>query len=129
MTDYSYLEVTRHINPLGETEQYTYKWIGKSPYVKIGWMFLREFDKDHKKEIQFGPYKLLKVDDEPWHDDVLFVRKDNLSALRVALYKSTRLLDLIYRRLIITLAVWRLAEFHEMCIPSWRDIKIFKRKK
>lgn len=34
----------------------------------------------------------------------------------------SRILDLVYRRMVITAAVWRLAKYHEAAIPTWRDV-------
>jgi hypothetical protein len=129
MMDTAYLEVTEHVNQLGKVEQFTYKWIGKSPYTRIGWRLLGNIVGigGDTINVQIGPYKLLKVEDDYQRDAVLYVRADKLGALRVALYKATRLIDLAYRRMIVTLAVWNLAEFSPAYIPSWRDIKLIKR--
>lgn len=124
----AYIETSVRRSPLGKIEAENHKWVGKSPYVHISLDLVRygEISKiDGDKEIQVGPYRLLLVD-KYIGDYHLYVRKDRFGALRVALYKSTRLLDLIYRRLIITLAVWGLAEYHEMTVPTWRDIKLTK---
>jgi hypothetical protein len=127
MKDVSYIEVTQKQNALGKIEQYTYRWIGKSPYVRVSHSLLQHLaGSGNGASVQIGPYKLLKVGDEFHIDCVLYVRSDKLAALRIALYKSTRLLDLVYRRLIVTLAVWNLADFHPAYIPSWRDVKILK---
>ena len=40
----------------------------------------------------------------------------------VFIYKYTRILDLIYRRAIITLCVWRLARYQQAAVPTWRDV-------
>ena len=127
----AYLRVTVQTNSLGMREAENYEWEGESPYVFVSlderWMDnVQKIDDD--KEIQIGPYRLLKVSDGHFRPDfVLYVRKDKFGALRVAFYKSTRLLDLIYRRLIITLAVWKLADYSPATVPSWRDIHLFKR--
>jgi hypothetical protein len=128
LKDVSHIKITVKRSPLGKIESLTHEWEGRSPYVRITRSLLCEITNDYCPEtVQIGPYRLLKVEAEPWLDVVLYVRKDKLGALRVALYKSTRLLDLIYRRLIITLAVWRLAEFTPLAIPSWKDIKALRR--
>ncbi len=124
----AYLRFTVKTNPLGIRESLTAEWDGKSPYTYISWRFLGDIVGigGETNEIQIGPYKLLRIEHDELSEKVLYVRKDKLGALRVALYKSTRLLDLIYRRLIVTLAVWRLAEFSIAVLPSWRDIKALK---
>lgn len=128
MIDTAFIETTVQRNPLGKIEQYSHRWIGKSPYAYIGLDLLGEIVGigGDTSEVQIGPYKLLKIEHDMSRDAVLYVRQDKFGALRVALYKSTRLLDLFYRRLIITLAVWKLADFNPACVPSWQDIKILK---
>lgn len=125
----AYIETSVRTNPLGKREAVNHKWVGKSPYVRVS-LDLIDDPSVHKlngdQEIQIGPYRLLRISD---HLDFVqtYVRADKFGALRVALYKSTRLLDLIYRRLIITLAVWNLADFSSYRVPTWQDIKILKR--
>lgn len=126
----AYIETRVSFYPNGRIEQTTYEWVGESPYTRVSHRLISEVAKDiYETEIQVGPYKLLRVDKDAfgYADFPLYVRKDKLGALRVALYRSTRLLDLAYRRLIVTLAVWRLAEYNAAVYPSWRDIKIVKR--
>jgi hypothetical protein len=123
------IEVTVKTNEVGIREATTYRWAGKSPYIEITWDMIRTLYKpgDDINEIQIGPYKLLFVEDKPQWDSRLYVRKDKLGALRVFFYRSTRWLDLVYRRLIITLAVWGMADYHRSTVPGWRDIKALKR--
>ena len=125
----AYLKVTQRRNELGKIEQINYEWEGKSPYLLITRDFLDDFFRvgTDISRVQFGPYKLLRVENDYAKDTVLYVRADRFGALRVALYKATRLFDLMYRRMIITLAVWNLAEYKPYVIPSWRDIKLLKR--
>lgn len=130
--DSAWIKSTVTANPLGRRESITYKLVGESPYVRFDRRFLQSGDIKKIKgeeEIQIGPYRLLKMESGVYWDYVLYVRKDKFGAFRVWFYKSTRLLDLIYRRLIITLAVWRLADYSQGFIPSWRDIRILKRLK
>lgn len=132
LQDVAWLKFTVTTNPLGVRDSLTVDWDGKSPYTYISNLRLDEFNAvtrliRGRDEIQVGPYRLLKVADELATDMVLYVRKDKFGAIRVRLYKATHLLDLIYRRAIITLAVWKLAEYHPSMIPSWRDIKLLKK--
>ena len=127
MMEAANLEVTVQTSPLGKREAVNYRWVGKSPYLRIDGRLLQDMGyTENAPRVQFGPYKLMFVEYEYFSGVSVYVRSDKLGALRVVLYKSTRLLDLAYRRLIITLAVWGLAEFSPAKIPSWQDIKFLK---
>lgn len=130
MQDCARLECTVRTNSIGVREAITYKWIGKSPYIRISWNLLKEIVGigGWMDKIKIGPYPLLRVSENLAEGYVLYVRADKLGAMRVVFYRLTRWLDIIYRRMIITLAVWGLAEYHEAAVPTWRDIKIGKRK-
>ena len=39
------------------------------------------------------------------------------------LYRATRTLDWLYRRMVLTLAVWGMARYSPATVPSWRDVK------
>jgi hypothetical protein len=128
MRETSYILSTQRRNALGRIESVTHEWRGTSPYVRISRDLLDQVTHNEGDErVQIGPYILLKVEDQFWDASVLYVRADRLGALRVALYKATRLADLVYRRLIITLAVWRLADYHQAAVPTWKDIHLVKR--
>lgn len=128
MNNTAFIEVTVKTNPLGKREAVNHRWVGDSAYTTIDWLVLDDMNVplDKAKRIQIGPYKLIEVEKEYAFGRSLYVRSDKLGWLRVAFYKSTRLLDLIYRRIIITLAVWNLAEFSPMRVPDWTDIKAVK---
>ncbi len=50
------------------------------------------------------------------------------SSARYWLYRATRWMDGVYRRIILTAYVWGLADCEAGYIPSWRDLKVFRRK-
>jgi hypothetical protein len=124
MNNMSYIEVTVGVNPINMIERRSYKWIGKSPYACVGCNDLEREGLLNKKIISIGGYRLMMIERDYCTNSFLFVKKDWLAYPRLVLYKSTRFLDLAYRRIIITLCVWNLAKYHEGRIPSWRDIKI-----
>lgn len=125
----AYLKCAVTQNPLGIRESIDFEWEGKSPYVLIDANTLYEIGlKEFKNPLIIGKYKLLLVERQYHMDGCLYVRSDKFGALRVFLHRSTRWLDLAYRRAIITLAVWKLAKYQSNVIPSWRDITIFRRK-
>ena len=107
----------------------TYKWVGDSPYTYIDRFTIEDlYPGKIPDRILIGPYSLLKISDEHFRDSVLFVRQDPvLGWLRVQVYRMTRLLDLIYRRFIITLAVWNLADREMATIPGWQDIRLIQK--
>jgi hypothetical protein len=76
-----------------------------------------------------GQYRLRVVDVR--HDLRLFVcMPDNLrGVLHQIAYQFLHIFDDVYRRTILTLYVWGLADFDEFRYspPSWRDIKVIKR--
>lgn len=126
--EYSDIVVTVKTNEIGVEEARNYKWVGKSPFISIPHPVLLDLvgAGGAMGEIQMGPYKLLQLDGSLISGDYwTYVRKDRLGKLRVFFYRSTRTLDFIYRRLIITLAVWNLAKYTECSIPTWRDIRLF----
>jgi hypothetical protein len=120
----------------GDIEQAIFEWDGpKDGIIRISGEFLSHFcgfmgsrPKDMINEtLSFGPYKLkcYETDEMPLHTDYLFFRTDSSMAyIKVFLYHSSRWFDLAYRRLIITAAVWRLAEYYPHQIPSWQDLYI-----
>ena len=123
----STIVVTVHRNQLGMVEKRTHEWMGDSPYVRIDRGVLRElFESDSPDKVKIGQYQLLKVDDNPWEFSVLYVLDNPLGHLKVVAYKIVRWLDLIYRRAVITLAVWNLADFSHAAIPSWQDVRFLK---
>ena len=126
----SWINTTVFMNEAtGKIENRTYEWVGKSPYVEISWRIIQDmftFGDDNSK-IQIGPYKLVQVEHHLQTDSILYVRKDRLWKLYIFLYRSIRLLDLKYRRIIITLGVLRLADVHSNRIPSWEDIVLIKK--
>ncbi len=115
-------------NALGQREQVTFQWVGESPYTYITGVALDDLGiKDEDKSFWIGPYRLVKLERYVDRDEWLCIRSDWQYAWRVPIYRSTRWLDWAYRRLIVVLAVFELADYHQYAIPSWRDIHALKR--
>jgi hypothetical protein len=75
--------------------------------------------------VRIGPYRLrIFGRSEEWDYDTWYlVRHDSvLGNLRAVVYRATRWFDLVYRRLIITAAVWKLADYNPNVIPGWQDL-------
>lgn len=120
---YSVIEITMRVNALGLRESETFRIVGDSPYVLVG----RLDDAKTGDVVKIGPFNLLVVERRWEIDGALCVRADRFGALRIWVYRATRWLDWAYRRCIITLAVWGLADYQQASIPSWRDIRALKR--
>ncbi len=96
------------------------------PYYHIVGNFISGQEIDTKKRIiTLGGIRFRIVDFYP-HKDVYLVRLDSKLAIAISwLRRLTQKLDLVYRRLILTAAVWNLATIREGYILSWRDLKWF----
>lgn len=122
----------------GRLEQITCEWEGpKDGIVSVNApLFERHYGQTYKGSIppaigevvSIGPFSLRVFEHEPWQDAFSLVRTDSfLGQIKVAVYHLTRWLDLLYRRLIITTCVWKLAEYNQSSIPSWKDLHIVQR--
>jgi hypothetical protein len=72
-----------------------------------------------------GHLNLRVVDISPddfCRDTATVMRDGPEAALTAWLLPALRFTDLVYRRLIITAAIWRLATCDRAVIPSWRDL-------
>lgn len=120
------IQVSVFTNALGVRERMEYRWVGP-PCVEISSDAYAYRGPDQPR-IQIGPYRLHLIE---WHyerNSGLFVRTSYpFWWAFVAWHRMNRGADLAYRRIILTLAVWGLAEYASGRIPSWRDIKIVRR--
>lgn len=130
MEDYSYIEIFQTTNSLGAIERMEYKWKGKSPICLVG---IREmyysgnkFDKE-SKTLQIGPYKLKQIESDYGMGGRWIGVDYPFWWLVVLWYKANRILEIIYRRTIITLAVWNLAEHCPGQIPTYKDIYLVQK--
>ena len=124
-----YLEMQEFRNTLGVLERREYSWEG-GPICEVSYDFIPELfvPGDDLTNIRIGPYRLHMIERAGWKDTILYVRKDYpFWWVLIAWHKGNRLLDIAYRRSIITMAVWGLAEYNPAVIPHWRDIRILKR--
>lgn len=126
------LRYTNFYNPLGIIERREWTWEG-GPEVYISPYTLDELGLSEKSdEIKIDSYRLKKVNKErDWnHFNILYIRKDySLWWLFIFWHRISSIFDLIYRRAIITLAVWGLADYNSAIVPSWQDIHFPWRKK
>lgn len=128
--NYGTITETVHVGPLGK-EVVTFGWQG-GPYLQITNQVIRRGDPAYVREdakfITIGPYRLRKLEYDPLVGMGGWVCvRDGWRWLPYAnWYRLTHLGERTYRRLILTAAVWGLAEFHEYNVPSWRDLHIVR---
>lgn len=126
--------VIEHRNTLGVRDAINYKWQGDDEVYLVPSLFPDEIDFTKREHIlNIGPFQLYSVGFD-WESGRLhaFRVRGFFWWIPVVIYKSTRIFDLIYRRVIITLAVWGLADYQQQRVPYYGDIHIMqwiKRKK
>lgn len=132
------LEFQSHHDFKGNIEQVTVRnWDGpKDGILEISTYFwddlVRNFSVKTNPQIgdviTIGPYRLRVFEQKRLV--YRLVRTDSLLGnLKVYIYKSSCWLDLVYRRLIITASVWKLAEYRPEYIPSYENLHIVQRFK
>lgn len=127
--DDGYIKIHRFTNNLGRLERLEYEWCG-NPITSVSLRVIYCGDAlclDGYKFIQIGPYKLKCIEEYTGQFELRYIRYDYpLWFLYIFWHKFNRVLDLFYRRCIITLAVWNLADFNAGAIPSIKDIYLFQ---
>jgi hypothetical protein len=121
--------IHRQLNQLGDLERIDFEWEG-GPVIGISFDLFSYCGKiqglsgiNKNGVLKIGPYRLKFLEERGWEALGIFVRMRGLLwPLIFIKYKLIRPLDLVYRRLIITLAVWGLAELREAVLPGWQDI-------
>lgn len=123
--------VTEHWDYSGGLERLTYQWEG-GDVVCISYCFysaLGLYPKDCRLGNVFsvGPYRLRVIWADPFSPyEVLAVRDSPRAWRRIVGYVVSSRLESVYRRLIITAAVWTLAEYNATTVPTWRDLYVVK---
>lgn len=119
------IKVTRHWNEVFDcVEHLTYEWEG-GPILQIDYMVLDVIGLDVYRvgdRFTIGPYRLRVIENQPWYRRMIVTADNPQSWFWIAYAKLWRVCDLIYRRSILTLAVWGLASTPRGVIPSWHDI-------
>lgn len=116
-------------NALGNVEQITYIWPQgcyrahiRAVDLSRSWFELRPGDR-----LTVGPYLVRVIELDFLSRSVVVVREGLLWRAWLAASRAGRLADLAYRRLIITAAVWELADYNAGRLPSWRDLHAMQR--
>ena len=77
--------------------------------------------------ISVGPLRLTVIDRREFSIDTYIITCDGWKAWVIyVFYHVTKRLGKIYRRLIITAAVWGLADYHDALVPTWRDVYLLR---
>ena len=75
----------------------------------------------------FGPFQLKVIEWEWGYDYFTLIRVDSLFGhLRYYWHRSCKILDLVYRRLIITAVVWNCASHDTGVSVSWRNLYLIQ---
>ena len=79
-------------------------------------------------KFELGPYKFRVIEYQLISDTIIAVQeKWPLWWMAIAWHRSNKLLDILYRRTIVTLAVWGLADYSGATVPYIGDIYIVQR--
>jgi hypothetical protein len=107
---------------LGSPPHITYQWEGGDVLAMSGGMGIVPALPGYTFWI--GPYCLRAIEYQYQSDTTIAVRERPIKARAyAALYTATCGLDWMYRRAVLTLAVWGLARYDQGRVPSWRDVK------
>lgn len=127
-------------NAIGSLESEEFIWV-EEPNRMTAWLSrctLLDFDVCDRpiyqmvgRVLRLGSLRLRVIDFDECERSLEVVPDGFRAAFLVAIKPRLRTLDLIYRRLIITAAVWHLAAYSEMTVPTYDDlyaVKWLKRK-
>ena len=125
-----FINVTSLTDPRGRIIRLDYEWEGE-PVAEISKILAYDLIHGAGIEvgdtIQIGPFNLKVIEDGMIRDVFKVVRTDILFWRLIYLWhRYSKSLDIAYRRFIITLAIWNLAEYNPATVPYWRDIYFIK---
>jgi hypothetical protein len=110
----------------GGIEHREYRWEGgELAQLKLWWLTNRVYRPG--EVFTLGSLRLRVVDDMLVGPSLVVARDGWHARLRYAVHHSTKWIDKIYRHLIVTAAVWGLADYNDALLPSWRDVHFLKR--
>ena len=116
---------TAHYHPFGTVERYTYQWEGGDRVI-VSDAVLARLDRswrlEHGQVITVGPWRLRVIDRWPQIRGWYCIYETRWGWLWQAAYWGIRWGELVYRRMVLTLAVWGLADYRANYPPSWRDV-------
>lgn len=122
---YGNIEITVKQNNLGAIESRSFKWVGGSKTTIPFHAFQQDYVVRSGNYVFIGPYRCAIIDENYWSYEL--IRMDSVFTwLVVFWYRLSKIFQLIYSRLILTCAVWNLAEYNANTIPSYLDLHIVK---
>jgi len=131
--------MSNHYDIRGNLERIDYEF-ENGPYLRITGRLMEDIYSDallrfnhplkEYTQIMVGPYKF-RVLEYRALDDIYLTIQDKwpLWWLAVAWHRINKLPDLFYRRLICTMAVWRLADYNEANVPYIGDVHLVQKVK
>ena len=123
--------VNEHRDFRGGLERLSYQWVGGN-VICISYDLAVKLGVDSRvckpgDVFCVGPYRLRIV----WRDPVppytvMAMRVGWVAWGRIIFYAVIKRIEKVYRRLILTAAVWGLAEYDDAVVPTWRDLYMVK---
>lgn len=131
--------MSNHYDIRGGLERIDYLF-EDGPYLRISGRMIEEIVPDplmqfnhpleQGRKIEVGPYRFRVLEYELMSDIYLTIQdKWPLWWLAVAWHKINKLPDLFYRRLIVTLAIWKLADYSGATVPYIGDVHLVQKVK
>lgn len=123
--NYGHLQVNVKENNLGVIESRSFQWVGGKRTTIPYHAFREDYIVRSGNVVFIGPYRCIIIDENYWGYEL--IRMDNaFTWLIVFWYRLSKVMQLVYSRLILTCAIWNLAEYHANTIPSYLDLHIVK---
>jgi len=112
-------------DPLTDIAHFDYTWEG-GDVVTVAWAVFRHTCESYPKpgeRFHVGPFVLRCLAEQFEADAVIACREHPITApLRYAWYRAGQTIGRVYRRIILTFAVWGLAWYDPSRFPSWQDV-------
>lgn len=130
------IHVTVTRNQFGSIDNYDFEWRG-GPICRITDIMLDEILAQGQQEsfvktgrLWIGPYRLREIEDADryMYGARTFCRDDRLIFRLIPIaFRVSELARIAYHRLIVTLAIWGFAEYHQAVVPSWREVYLVQK--
>jgi hypothetical protein len=118
------ITATRHQGPLG-LEQAHYQWEG-GRYARVRRSLLGRDDGSVRvgEVVWAGPYRVRVIRCDFMLDAVTVVPEEPRAWGDLLTSLTAQLIERVYRRLILTAAIWGLANCDPSTLPTWRDLHV-----